>query len=353
MRKLPTYLVSGLGALALIASVTSYAAASRPRPLRAENVTKRDSTVNGNLAVNKSASVTGNLQVGGNADVYQRLTAHGGLRLFGGLDVRSGGIKTGSLTLTGHNGLTVQAGGVKTDSLVTGGISADNVTIHTNLQAGAIDGASLQINGGATVNGGLDTGTGGLTTGSINDTGPASVKGNQSISGSLSVAGSSGITAARLQGPTVAGGNGPGALSLQGSAIALNGDMALLGGSDLALSAGSGATASHIVANGDTDVSGSVTVNVPAGSAAGTAATASYSFRKNYASEPSVTLTPVGDPAPGSNSMPKYWVVLVTGSSGGSTVYTGFDVHFVTPVAIPDSPSAGFNAQFDYHVVGS
>jgi hypothetical protein len=48
--------------------------------------------------------------------------------------------------------------------------------------------------------------------------------------------------------------------------------------------------------------------------------------------------------------MPKYWVDLSTSTSGSSTVYTGFVVHYVSPVTSPSSET-GF--KFYYHVIGS
>ena len=100
MRDTSKYVVSVVGAAALVASVLTNALASQPSPKLSRP--GRTQTVSGNLTVtgvihaNKNETVYGNLYTKGKAEIYK------------GLLIRA-------------NGLTVNAGGVKTDTLDASG----------------------------------------------------------------------------------------------------------------------------------------------------------------------------------------------------------------------------------------
>lgn len=145
-----------VGAGALMTSVFSGALASHPPASHTffRNAAK-SYTVNGRLIV------TDVLRVNKNQTVLGRQYAHGGLQVW--------------------KGLTVTSGGVTADSLnVKGALSAASATLSGNLQtgtlqAGTMSGNTLALSGAATVGGalnaagkitgnGLDGGTGGLTT---------------------------------------------------------------------------------------------------------------------------------------------------------------------------------------------
>jgi hypothetical protein len=137
-------------------SVFSEALASHP-PASHEFIgnAAKSFTVNGKL------TVTDVLRVNKNQSVYGRQYAHGGLQVW--------------------KGMTVTSGGVTADSLnVKGALSAASATLSGNLQtgtlqAGTMNGSTLALTGAATIGGvlnaagritgnGLDAGTGGLTT---------------------------------------------------------------------------------------------------------------------------------------------------------------------------------------------
>ncbi|HEX6507301.1 MAG TPA: hypothetical protein VF221_06685 [Chloroflexota bacterium] len=150
------YILPLLGAGAITLSVFSEALASHP----AENGRlSRDAvkayTVNGRL------TVTDVLRVMKNQSVYGRQYAHGGLQVWKGLSVTSGGVTADSLNVKGALGA---ASGTFSGNLQAG-----------TLQSGAMNGSTLALSGAATIGGavtsagkltanGVDAGSGGLTT---------------------------------------------------------------------------------------------------------------------------------------------------------------------------------------------
>ncbi len=158
-------------------------------PISRDSVTKapKSYTVNGRL------TVTDVLRVQKNQSVYGRQYAHGGLQVWKGLSVTSGGVTADTVN-------------------VTGALSAASETVSGNLQTGTLqtgimNGSTLAVTGAATVGGvlnvagriegtGVDGGSGGVTTtgniagagvsaSSITDSGALSA-GNITTSGSLS-----------------------------------------------------------------------------------------------------------------------------------------------------------------------
>lgn len=255
---------------------------------------------------------------------------------------------TGALTVRSAN---IGAGTFGTLNLGTTSDTTSGLTLNEN-------GKSLQL--GVDANGNLTVGGGLAFSGPLSTSNALSVAGNATVNGSLTVGNSVGVIASNLQAPNPSGSTSPGALTLQGSTIALtgsttaNGNLTLSGASDLNLSApatsGTVTSNSHIVANGATDVAGTLAIGV------GTSgeATATQCFRKAYGTAPIVTITATSDPAPAAdfaasaNGAPKVWVTTVAQSFGGCA-NGGFTIHYVPPAAVTSS----FTVSYAYHVVGS
>lgn len=402
MRNRTLVVVSVLGACALGVSAFSGAWASPPSPLR--NMIQpgaRNVTFQGRVTVNNV------LRVRKNTSVYGHAYAHNDLQVWQGLLVHTGGIKADSLDISGPAQMqsadvagVLQAGAISGTSLSVGGAASVGGTLTANGKitgngfdagtgglttsgnitasslsatlindSGALTANSLTVTGnvnfsGATVtglspNGGtfpsLTIGSPAATTAPVTisanghttqvgvDSAGALTLGDLSTSGNVTVGGSSGVTTSLVQGPPPSGGSNPGPLSLQGSAISLAGNTTLANGSDLRLST-SGNSASHIVAGNDADVAGTVSVHVAQGQTPSTESTKSVVFAQPYTLVPTITVTPIADPAPGSTAAPKVWVTVTQGAGS----YTGFTLHYA-PGATADS---AHDIPFDYHVIG-
>jgi hypothetical protein len=314
-------------------------------------------------------------------------TIGGALTVTGGVDAKSGGFTTtGNLT----------AGGATVSSLTdTGALTAGSATLSGLTVSGPVDFSHATVTGLSNV-GSATT----LTVGTVSSTSPpltiiengqsstigvsngslqlggsaapnVSTAGNLSVGGNLTVAGSSALNVSSLTAPNASGTTTPGQFTLTGNPIVLtgavqatssltvagnttfNGNATVSPGNDLIVpgSAGNGTTTPantvHVLASGNKDVAGTVTVQVSGGTAANTELTNTVTFVRNYTAAPIVVLTPANDPNPGSAAAAKYWVTLTTNGSGA---YTGFIVHYVTASLI------GANNQpvtFNYHVIGS
>jgi hypothetical protein len=188
--------VSVVGAVALSGSVLTGAFARVPGPFHTlERSQAKRYSVNGDLTV---AHV---LRVNSNTNIYGNTYARGKAEVWKGLTVRSGGIKSDTLMLTGQ-------------------LQAQSAVIATNLQAGAITGTTISLTGAASVGGalsvtgkiagnGVDAGAGGLTT-----TGSATVGGltassitdsGELAAGSIATNGTLTAGATTLSGLTVTG----------------------------------------------------------------------------------------------------------------------------------------------------
>lgn len=399
--------VSVLGACALGASAFTGAWASPPSPLRnmiqpnARDVTFQGRvTVNNVLRVRKNTSVYGHAYAHNGLQVWQGLLVHtGGINAdalivsgpiqaqsaniagifqagaINGASLSVGGAASvgGTLTANGKitgNGFDAGSGGLTT----SGNITTSNLSAASVNDAGALNASSLTVTGnvnfsGATVTGlnlsglnatgatlpSLAVGSSAATTAPIsisanghttqigvNSAGALSL-GDLSTAGNVTVGGSGGVTASVLQGTPASGGSNPGPLSLQGSTISLAGDTTLANGSDLRLSV-SGTSAGHIVAGSDVDVAGTVSIHVSDEQTTSTESTKSVTFAQPYDTVPTITLTPLADPDPGSSHAPKVWVTVTQGTGN----YTGFTVHYV-PSATSGS---AHDIPFDYHVIG-
>lgn len=189
------YVIPAFGAGALVLSAFSGAFASRTDGLRQLARSQKTTTVNGNLKVTNVARVKSNLSV------YGVAYSHGGAQIWQGLLVRSGGVKTDRLD-------------------VTGPLAAQSATVSNNLQAGTlqattINGSTLTLSGAGTVGGtlnvsgkvtgnGLDAGSGAITTtGNLNAAGIAAS--GQLSAGSISTAGQLTASQATLSNVTVSG----------------------------------------------------------------------------------------------------------------------------------------------------
>lgn len=322
----------------------------------------------------QSATIATNLQAGavsgsslalsGTATVGGTLTASG--RITGnGVDAGAGGLTTnGSIT-----------GGALTVSAITdsGSLSATNLSTAGTLTAGSTTLGGLTVTGPINFNNQAITGLNisNLNLGSAtfptlnvgsalnvgtqsNATSPISLSENNhsvqlgvdssgnltvpglTVNGNFSVAGQSNLTTSQLSAPSQANSTVPGTLTLSGSPINLNGNVTLRNGSDLTMSS-SGSNVSHVVAAGDRDLAGtiSVTAGVPAAFSS-----ASVTFHHAFASAPIVVVTPTGDPAIGSGSGPKYYV---------SSSNTGFTLYY-DPAPSTSLPTT---VTFNYVVIGS
>jgi len=215
-------------------------------------------------------------------------------------------------------------------------LSENSKTVALGVDAsGNLSVPALAVNGPLSATGALNVG------GTATFLGNASVTGNATINGALSVTGNNGITANLISGPVPSGQQNPGPIGISGSAITLSGPTTSVGGvtlgsgSNLNLSTVSGGSASHIVANQDSDVAGSVSVTVTSGS--GTSG--QVAFHTAYGAAPIVILTPASDPTLGSGTTPAWYV---------TPTVAGFTVH----VAFPTSTPSG-SITFDYVVIGS
>lgn len=402
MRNRTLLAISVLGASALGASAFTGAWASPPSPFR--NMIRSNAH---NVTFQGRVTVNNVLRVKKNSSVYGHDYAHNDLQVWQGLLVHSGGIKADSLDISGPAQMqsaavagVLQAGAITGTSLSVGGAASVGGTLTANGKivgngfdagtgglttsgnittsslsaalindSGALNTNSLTVTGNVNFSGATVTGlssNGGtlpsLTVGSpaatsapitlsanghttqigVNSTG-ALLLGDVSTTGNVAVGGPGGLTASLLQGPPPAGGSNPGPVALQGSAISLAGDTTLANGSDLRFST-SGTSAGHIVAGSDADVAGTVYIHVSQGQVPSTESTKSVTFTQPYNSVPTITLTPLADPDPGSSTAPKVWVTVTMGSGN----YTGFTVHYA-PSA---TAGAAHDIPFDYHVIG-
>jgi len=360
---------------------------------------------NGTVHANKNLSSGGRVYAHGGAQVWKGLLVQNGIKT-DGLDVtgvvnaqsatvtgnlQAGAIAGNSLSLTGGatvggtlstSGLLTAAGGIDAKSgtiTTTGALTADSGTFAHSVTAGSLSTLGTLSAGAATVTGLTVTGPVNFSNAQINFTG-AQVTGLNGTSGgsanTLSVGTSTGtsspltilensksstigvdtsgnlvlgpITTTSLAAPStgvnVNNSGSQSALAISGNPINLTSNTNLTGGSDLTLGTGTN-TASHLVANGNTDLAGTVTLNVSNATIAGTDIISStITFAKAYARSPSIVLTATGDPEPGASSAPKVWVELVQSGSQ----YTGFKIHYVLSATATSSYSPAYN----YIVVG-
>lgn len=318
-----------------------------------------------------SATISNNLQAGsitttGTITSGGKLTTNGIDAGTGGLTT-TGAVATGALTTTGlTTGSLTDTGAFSAASLsTTGTLSAGTATLGattaTTLNAGnstftgsvdftrsTVTGLSLNNLTGtlATLSVGSASSTsapltlsanGQSTTLGVSSNGALTV-GNLAVSGTLTFSGASGFVTPGLTAPPANGTTStPGTLTLTGNPINLNGSTNLSGASDLGFSTatGTGSTAGHLLANGDTDLAGALSVNV-----SGTPGdySATYTFRKVFNGTPYVVVTPLQDPAPGSNSAPKVWL---------TTTNSAFTIHVSTGVT-----GTPYSLPFAYQIVG-
>jgi hypothetical protein len=119
----------------------------------------------------------------------------------------------------------------------------------------------------------------------------------------------------------------------------------------LAGTTGTGATASHLIGNGD--VAGTVSVNVPSTAQTSTQSEIdlTYTFARPFTKSPEVLLTAASDPDHGYAVPPKVWVTENSSSSASGTIYPSFTVHYLLPPTPPATP-ADFVVTYNYHVIG-
>jgi hypothetical protein len=157
-----------------------------------------------------------------------------------------------------------------------------------------------------------------------------------STTAGLTVTGTAGVVTPLLQGLPTSGTTVPGVLSLQGTEINLNGAVHIVNFNDLTFStSASGAAASHILAQGDRDVAGTITLTIPTGTGTGSA---NVTFVKPYSTAPAVIITPQSDPDPERTAAPKMFVTAST---------TGFTITEVPA----GSETAAHQITFAYHVI--
>jgi len=403
MGKRFTFAVSLVGAAALIGTMLTTALASQAPPLHpyAQSGAKRFSvngslTVSNVLKVNNNLNVTGNSYLHGKAEVYKSLLVRSG-----GFTVQSGGIKTDSLNDTGPlqaasatfagnlqagtisgtglnltgavtvngkvsatGGVDAGSGGLSTSGALTAGAltvtgpvdftkatvtginvqpnlnnaTATNLTVSSALTAGSVTaGATGSSNNPLTLAANGQTAALG-----VNSAGAVTVN-NLAVTGTLTLAQTGGLTVPSVQAPTPAGSSQQ-ALAVEGNGITLNGTTTLNNGSDLAFTTPNSGSASHMLANGDRDVAGTVTINVPISANPGGDNQATVTFLKAFTQQPAITLTALGDPEPGSAAAPKvYYTLTASGSQ-----YTAFTVHLSPAAAVTQA----YTANFTYRVAG-
>lgn len=314
----------------------------------------------------QSATVTGNLQAGaiagnslsltGSATVGGTLSASGLLTASGGIDAKSGTITTtGALTAdSGTFAHTVTAGSLSTlGSLTAGATTVTGLTV-----SGPVNFTNAQINfAGAQVTGLNGTSGGSANTLSVGtSTGTSSpltiLENSKSSTIGVDTAGNlvlGPITTTSLAAPStgvnVNNNGSQSALAISGNPINLTSNTSLTGGSDLTLGKGTN-TASHLMASGNGDVSGVVTINNIHDTSE---YTSTVSFAKPYTSTPSVVLTATGSaPDPGTTGAGSAPVVWVTYTQNSSNSYTSFTVHYHETATVTGTNSVTYN----YIVVG-
>lgn len=334
-------------------------------------------TLNGTDAVFTGGLNVTNALSAGSITSGSTITATG--RIAGnGIDAGPGGLTTsGKVTATGVDtgsgnittSGTVNAGSVAAGNVVvTGLLDLSHATINgassllsnlTTLTLGAITSTTspltLQENG-KTAQLGVDA-AGNVTAPSLATVGDVNVGGNLTVRGTTNFTATN-LTASGITAPNAATSTSPGPLSLTGNGITLNGNttvngglaanggLTLAGGSDLNLSTGTSSAASHINANGDTDVAGVVTVTAAAVSPPADGFTQSVPFKHPYATQPIVTVTALQDPNPG-GAAPKVWITYTPAGNGSQ--YGAFVLHYLPP----QTPSAQYTVNYGYHVIGS
>lgn len=277
MRDLGKWTVSGIGAVALVASVLTNAAASKPPSQHSA------ATIRGN------SNVTGTLKVNGNINVAKNSYFHGKAEIYKGLLVKNG-LKADALTLSGN--FSAAGGTISSNLAVTQGLSANTLAVQGAATVGSLDAGSGAIKttgsltagaatvsslsstgaltastatlGGLTVSGPVDfshaTVTGlnqagsytTLTVGSVTSTTPpltvvengqsssigvnnstlilggsaapnVSTTGNLTVGGNLTVTGTSNLSVSSLTAPNQANTTTPGQFTITGNPIVLTG----------------------------------------------------------------------------------------------------------------------------------
>ncbi len=254
-----------------------------------------------------------------------------------------------------QNGQTAQLGVDSSGALAVRSLSAGTANVGSlSLGSTTSTTSALSLSANGHTNQISVDANGNLSVGGLAVQGGINATGNLVLGGGLTINSTAGIIASNIQAPNAANTTTPGALSLQGNTITLSGNTTSVGnltvgnGSDLVLSAPSSTSnpGSHIIANGASDVAGSLIASVGPSTAPGTDIQVNVSFRKAYTSNPIVVVTSVGDPSPGTLTAPKVFV-SINGSNGA---YTGFTLHYI-PAAT--TSSSGSTVTYDYHVIGS
>jgi hypothetical protein len=244
---------------------------------------------------------------------------------------------------------TFTAGSANFSALSLGSTSSTSPALTLNG-----NGKSTQL--GVDANGNL-TASGFATSGSVNVTGGLAVGGNATVGGSLTVTGTGGLVAGTIAGPPASSSSTtPGALTLTGSTVGLNGATTVSGGNDLSLSttgSGSSTSSSHLLAGGSRDVAGITTLMFGSpGYATGATGTQTVCFSKTFVTQPIVTITAYKDPAPGAAGAPPKVFVDTFGPGNSVCPAGGFTINYTAPMVVTP-PTTPPTIQYFYHVIGS
>ena len=313
-------------------------------PLQAQSATITNALQAGAMS-GTSIATTGDANIGGSLAAHGKVTANG-------VDAGAGGLTT-SGTITGSTLTSNGALAVTGATTLSGGLTVSGSVNFSNANITGLNVGNINLNlSGATANSftvGTPSSTAaplnvsanghtaavGVTSGGALSTDSIATNSDVVAGGNFIVHGSGGVTSNLVTAP-LGSDNTLGALTLQGSTVSLNGTLNFNNHGDINLSQASGA-ASHVNANGDTDVSGTLAVTI--GNSAGTF-TNNYTYIKPYAKEPAVTVTPNSDLGAGD----RYWVTPIESNNQ----YTGFTLHVATTTA----PANSFNGTFYYVVLG-
>jgi hypothetical protein len=344
--------LTSTGALSA-ASVTSSGAITAGSITSTGTLTAGGLTVTGNVDLSK-ANVTG-LNVSNLNLQNLALTS---------LSLGSATSATAPLALT-ENGQT-ETLGVDTN----GALTVRSLAVSNNFTAGAATFSALTLGitsatspaltlaeNGKSTQIGVDA-NGNLTVGGLVATGSINATGGLTVGGTLTLTGATGLVTSTIAAPpATSGSTTPGALTLTGSSIALNGATTVSGGNDLSLSrsAGSGTAGGHLLAGGSPDVAGIAPITFPSSYGSGAIGTATVCFTKPFATQPIVTITADGDPAPNttaSNAAPKVYVQTFGSGTSSCSGNGGFTIHYTAP-ADATTPATPPTIQYFYHVIGS
>lgn len=252
----------------------------------------------------------------------------------------SGNVNFSNATVTGLNLSNLNLGGSTLSSLTVGNTSSSSAPLNLGANGKSI---ALGVNS-----------NGALTIDNLLLNSGLTANGNAAIGGNLSVLGTGGITSSALSAPIPSGSSAAGALALTGSTITLNGNVVQNGnttlsqGKDLILSIGSG-VATHVIAAGDADVAGTISVTPPPSLSSEGGTTVTVNFTKPYTTVPNVVVTAASNPNQGSSLsvVPSVWVTPNLNGSTGQ--YTGFTLHY----QVSSTTASPVSVTYNYHVIGS